>query len=257
MISYFKNRRRKTLRAKPIPEEWPNWIAKNFALWNRIPEDDRREILTHIHVFLAEKNFEGCNGLDVTDEMRVTIAAQACLFLLHRKHDYYPSLLSILVYPEPFVTEMEEVDEAGVVTEVVEDQAGQTWSQGSLILAWDEVVEGGRDLSDGFNVVLHEFAHQLDLENGEIDGVPRLESNRHYANWIGAFSNALDTFRDDLDRGKRTFLDPYGAEDPSELFAVAVESFFEEPKDFKRAHADLYEELRAYFQQDPAAWRHA
>ncbi len=257
MFSYFKNRRRKKLRAKPIPTEWPKWIANNFALWNRIPEDERSEILTRIHVFLAEKNFEGCNGLEVTDEMRVTIAAQACLFLLHRKHDYYPSLLSILVYPEPFVTEMAEIDEAGVVTEVAKDQAGQTWSQGSLILAWDEVVEGGRDLSDGFNVVLHEFTHQLDLENGDIDGVPYLNSNEAYAKWIDTFGAALDAFRDDLDNGKRTFLDPYGAEHPCEFFAVAVESFFEEPKDFKRAHPDLYEELRAYFQQDPARWRPA
>jgi Mlc titration factor MtfA (ptsG expression regulator) len=254
MFSYLKNKKRQKLRDEATPAEWPVWIDNNFAMWKHIPEDDRREILSHINVFLNEKSFEGCNGLEITDEIKVTIAAQACLFLLHRKHDYYPSLHSILVYPEPFLTATEEVDEAGVVTEVVKDQAGQTWERGSLVLAWDEVIEGGRDLEDGFNVVLHEFAHQLDLENGEIDGVPRLEGKGQYKRWIDIFSNAYETFCNDIDRGKATFLDPYGDEHPSEFFAVAVESFFEEPRDFQRAHPDLYDVMKDYFSQDPAAW---
>jgi len=141
------------------------------------------------------------------------------------------------------------------VTEVTNDLAGQTWSRGSLVLAWSEVVEGGRDLNDGFNVVFHEFAHQLDLENGEIDGIPRWGSREKYARWIDTFTNALNKLRTDLNNGKRTFLDPYGAENPSEFFAVTVENFFENPTDFRLAHPDLYEELREYFQQDPASWR--
>jgi Mlc titration factor MtfA (ptsG expression regulator) len=255
MFNYFKNKRRAKVRAQPVPEEWAGWLDDNFALYTHIPEDDRRELLSHINVFVDEKNFEGCNGLNVTDEMRVTIAGQACLFLLHRKHDYYPSLQSILIYPETFRTETQERDAAGVVTEVVRNLAGQTWSRGSLVLAWNEVVEGGRDLKDGFNVVFHEFAHQLDLEYGTIDGVPSLDSKDEYARWNDTFTNAFNKLRKDLVNGTQTFLNPYGAENPCEFFAVTVENFFENPVGFKVAHPDLYRELSTYFRQDPASWR--
>ena len=249
-----KARRRGKLRAEPFPEAWSAVLKKNFPLYPRLSNEDRAELHGHIHVLLKEKTFEGCDGLELTDEIRVTIAAQAALLLLHRDTDYYPELHSILVYPETYVVEAEEVDEMGVVHEFDDDRSGETWEQGSMILAWDEVLEGGRDLDDDFNVVFHEFAHQLDLENGEIDGIPRLESKDHYAKWTQTLMAALELFRKDVRRRKRTAIDPYAAEDLSEFFAVSVESFFEQPLRLKKTYPALYRELSEYFRQDSAAW---
>jgi hypothetical protein len=254
MLKFIRAKRRRRLRDLPFPGEWAQRLEDNFPIYARLPEEDRRELHGHIHVFLSEKRFEGCGGLELTDEIRVTIAAQACLLLLHRDTDYFPHLHSILVYPEPYVVEAEEVDETGIVTEFADDRSGETWEQGSLILAWDEVLEGGRDLDDDFNVVFHEFAHQLDLENGEIDGVPRLESKERYASWTKTLSGSLERFRKDVRRRKRTPIDPYAAEDLGEFFAVAVEGFFEQPARLKATYGELYRELSAYFRQDPASW---
>jgi Mlc titration factor MtfA (ptsG expression regulator) len=254
MFGFLKEKRRRKLKDRTFPDAWRTALDKNFPLYARLSEVDRTELHGHIHVLLAEKNFEGCGGLELTDEIRVTIAAQAGLLLLHRESDYYPALHSILVYPETYVVEAEEVDETGVVHEFDDDRSGETWEQGSLVLAWDEVLEGGRDLDDDFNVVFHEFAHQLDLENGEIDGIPRLESKDHYAKWSRTLSDALELFRKDVRRRKRTAIDPYAAEDLSEFFAVSVESFFEQPLRLQKTYPALYRELSGYFRQDPVAW---
>jgi Mlc titration factor MtfA (ptsG expression regulator) len=254
VLRIFREKRRRRLRELPFPNEWDRWLRTNFPLYARLPEEDRRELHGHIHVFLNEKRFEGCGGLELTDEVRVTIAAQACLLVLHRDTDYFPDLHSILVYPEPYIVEGEEVDETGIVTEFADDRSGETWEQGSLVLAWDEVLEGGMDLDDDFNVVFHEFAHQLDLENGEIDGIPRLESKERYAEWTKTLSNSLERFRKEIRRRKRTPIDPYAAEDMAEFFAVAVEGFFEQPLRLKASYTELYRELSAYFRQDPASW---
>jgi hypothetical protein len=254
MFKFLKNKRRRALRERPFPERWSQWLERNFPLYTRLSENDRQELHGHIHVFLDEKRFEGCGGIEVTEEIRVTVAAQACLLLLHRETDYYPSLHSILIYPEAYVAEVEEVDPAGVVTEFADDRSGETWEQGSLVLSWDDTLEGGRDLEDSYNVVLHEFTHQLDLENGEIDGVPRFGSKERFASWTRVFDDALKRFQKEVNRGRPTVIDPYGAEDPGEFFAVAVEGFFERPAEFKKAHPDLYKELASYFQQDPVAW---
>jgi len=249
-----KEKRRRKLKEQPFPEKWSAVLRTNFPLYARLSNEDREELHGHIHVLLTEKTFEGCDGLELTDEIRVTIAAQAALLLLHRETNYYPELHSILVYPETYVVEAEEIDEAGIVHEFDDDRSGETWEQGSMILAWDEVLEGGQDLADDFNVVFHEFAHQLDLENGEIDGIPRLGSKEHYAKWTKTLQDAFLLFRKDVRRRKRTAIDPYAAEDLSEFFAVSVESFFEQPLRLKKTYPALYKELSEYFRQDPASW---
>ena len=254
MFGFLREKRRRKLRDTPFPGEWSRWLEKNFPIYTRLPEEDRRELHGHTHVLLADKRFEGCGGLELTEEIRVTIAAQAALLLLHRETDYYPGLHSILVYPTEYTVEVEEVDSAGIVTEFADDRTGETWEQGSLVLSWDDTLVGGRDLEDSYNVVLHEFTHQLDLENGEIDGVPRLGTKEHYASWASVFGEAYERFCDDVDRERDTLMDPYGADDPGEFFAVAVEAFFESPREFKRTYPEVYEELRAYFRQDPASW---
>jgi Mlc titration factor MtfA (ptsG expression regulator) len=254
MLGFMKERRRRNLRERAFPEAWIAHLKKNFPQYSMLATGDREELHRRVQVFLGEKRFEGCEGFEITDEMRVTIAAQACLLILHRESDYFPELHSIVVYPTTYVVEAEEVDETGIVTEFADDRSGETWEQGSMVLAWDEVIEGGRDLDDDFNVVFHEFAHQLDLENGDIDGIPRLESKEHQASWLRVFGESFDSFRKEVRRKKRTPIDPYAAEDAGEFFAVSVESFFERPAALRKSYPELYAELGRYFRQDPTTW---
>src|SRR5881409_3299111 len=178
ILEFLKQQRRRRLRARPFPKEWLVLIQRHVVFFHRLSASDRAELLGHIQVFLAEKRFEGCGGFAITDEVRVTITAQACLLLLHRRTDYFPGLLTILVYPLTYMVEEkrqvgEHVWEEGNMTRL-----GDTGRRmGSLVLSWGAVKHGAADPSDGKNVVLHEFAHQLDLENHAADGVPGLTTN--------------------------------------------------------------------------------
>lgn len=253
----FKRRREKKraeLRARPWPEAWEAILKKRFPLYARLPGADRDELKQHIHVFLAEKRFEGCDGFEVTDEVRLTIAAHACLLLLHRETDYFPTTKSVLVYPATFLVDVAEAQDDWIVSEYSDDRAGESWDYGPVVLSWDDILDSISPDAGGYNVVLHEFTHQLDLENGEVDGVPRLDSPDAYDGWSDAFNAAYDHFIATLDAGRRTPLDDYGAESPSEFFAVAVEAFFETPRDLHRAYPDVYSHLRDYFAQDPLGW---
>lgn len=213
---------------------------------------DRAELLGHIQVFLAEKRFEGCGGFAITDEVRVTIAAQACLLLLHRRTDYFPHLLTILVYPLSYMAEQrrqvgEHLWEEGTVSRL-----GETGRRmGSLVLSWAAVKHGAADPSDGKNVVLHEFAHQLDFENDAADGVPELATREQQLAWTYVMRSEFASLRAADESGIPTLLNTYGATDPVEFFAVSVEAFFEQPHALLARHPKLYAELRTYFQQDP------
>ena len=255
-MKLLKNRRRDELRAKAFPREWERIVASNFPLYSRLPAKDRHELHGHIHVFLDEKQFEGCREFEVTDEMRVTIAAQACLLLLHRETDYFPSTVTILLYATDFAVEEEVVeDESGwIVTEYAEDRAGESWEHGPVILSWEDVLAGASWEADGYNVVLHEFAHQLDLENGAVDGVPRLDDGRAYGEWEEAFAVAYNGLLTAVEAGRPTAIDEYAAEGPPEFFAVLTEAFFETPGVVIEHYPDVYDQLRNYFQQDPMSW---
>jgi Mlc titration factor MtfA (ptsG expression regulator) len=253
----FKRRRQKKrdeVRAQPFPPQWERILEARFPLYRRLPPADREELHGHIHVFLEEKRFEGCDGFEVTDEVRLIVAAHACLLLLHRDTDYYPTTQSILVYPTTFLVDVAEAEDDWVVSEYTEDRAGESWDLGPVILSWDDVLDSIGPDAAGYNVILHEFSHQLDLENGEVDGVPRLESSETYETWADVFNDAYERFLDDIDAGRPPVLDDYGAESPSEFFAVAVEAFFEVPQDLKRAYPAVYEQLARYFLQDPLSW---
>jgi MtfA peptidase len=254
MFDFFKRRRRARLRALSFPGEWDDLLRRRWATYAALPEADRRELQGHIQVFLAEKRFEGCAGIEVTEEMRVLVAAQACLLLLHRETDYFPRLVVILMYPGSFRSPRTRHDEAGVVTEHHEVLSGESWDRGTVVLAWDEVRRGLRWDGDGYNVVLHEFAHQLDSESGPPDGCPGISRRAARVEWARVMRAEFDRLGRDSDRGRWTLLDPYGAEDPAEFFAVATESFFEQPLDLRRDHPELYEQLRRFYRQDPAAW---
>jgi Mlc titration factor MtfA (ptsG expression regulator) len=251
MFGFFKQKRREQRRAAPFPAEWLEIIERNVPLYGRLPEPDRTELQGHIQVFLDEKVFEGCGGLELTDEIRLTIAAQACLLLLHRETDYYKRLITILVYPSAYVAKGVESLGGGVVLEGPQGRLGEAWTDGVVVLSWDSVRSGAADIRDGQNVVLHEFAHQLDQEDGVADGAPILERRSSYVAWARDLGSEYEQLREDKKRNRKTVLDTYGATNPAEFFAVATECFFEKPAQLKKKHPELYEELKEYYRQDP------
>lgn len=254
MFRFIKSRRRNRLRATPFPPTWLSFVEANFPLYRRLPVEDQQELLGHTQVFLAEKRFEGCGGLEITDEIRVTIAAQACLLLLHRETDYYPRLSSILVYPEAYVAPVVEHSDAGIVTEGYDTRDGEAWDDGAVVLSWEDVREGAGDNSDAYNVVLHEFAHQLDMESEFADGLPVLERTELRRQWAHVLGTAYEKLRRDAERGRPTVLDTYGATDAAEFFAVVTECFFEKPKQLQLSQPELYEVLKKFYRQDPVAY---
>jgi Mlc titration factor MtfA (ptsG expression regulator) len=223
------------------------------ALWTRataglafLPRTEKlRELVL---LFLAEKEFAGAHGLEVTDEMRISVAAQACLPILELGLDWYRGWRGIVVYPGDFRVRRTEVDDDGVVHEWDDELAGEAMPGGPVVLSWDALA---RDPS--INVVIHEFAHKLDMLNGAADGVPPLHAGMDRAAWIQAFEQAYDGFCDAVDRGKDTWLDPYAAEHLSEFFAVMSEAFFREPREARRRYPDVYDQLKLFYRQDPAA----
>jgi Mlc titration factor MtfA (ptsG expression regulator) len=248
----LKRARRRRIRARPFPSNWREILEKNIPFYGQLPREDKKELEGHIQVFLTEKHFEGAGGLKMNDEIRVTIAAQACVLLLHRETDYYPGLFSIIVYPHEYIARRIEWDATGVVIEDLQPRLGESSRRGAVVLAWDHVRADATDIHDCRNVVFHEFAHQLDAEDGSVDGAPALPRRSMYIAWARVLEREYERLRRDAARGNRTLLDQYGATNPAEFFAVATECFFTNSIRMKRVHPELYEELRLYYQQDPA-----
>jgi Mlc titration factor MtfA (ptsG expression regulator) len=253
----FKTRRRKKIASRPFPQEWLVIVRRNVPLFSRLPPADQQELQRHIQIFLAEKKFEGCSGLEITDEIRLTIAAHACMLLLHRDTDYYPGLISILVYPRAYVAHNVHHFLGGTVLEGHYVRLGESWHRGSVVLSWADVRRGAARPRDGQNVVLHEFAHQLDSSGGRRDSTPVLRDFSTFAAWARALGEDFERFQQDIETHRSEVLDEYGAVNEAEFFAVATESFFERPRDLQRAYPRLYEELKRFYQQDPAAFDEA
>jgi MtfA peptidase len=250
---WLRRHRLQRHRSRAFPPEWEAILEHNVALYRHLPAALREELHGHIQVFLGEKHFEGCGGLKITDEIRVTVAAQACILLLNRKTDCYPRLSSILVYPG--VYRPRRFTGAGLRHELADTvNAGESWPTGAVVLAWDEVRRGAMDVAHKANVVLHEFAHQLDQEDGAADGAPPLERPSSYVNWARVLGQEYAALQDRAARGQPTLLDQYGATNPAEFFAVATETFFEQPLRMKREHPELYREMKGYYRLDPAEW---
>jgi len=248
----FKKWKRRRLGRQIFPGHWLEIIEKNIPFYKSLPDEDKEELRRHILIFMKEKRFEGCGGLEITDEIKVTIAAQACVLLLHRESDYYPGLSSILVYPQAYVARMRKHLPGGIVTEGLDVRLGESWRRGSIVLSWDDVRRGAADIHDGQNVVFHEFAHQLD-SNASRDSTPVLRNRSHYIAWARVLQEDYEKLRHNVSLNRRTFLSKYGATNPAEFFAVATEYFFEKPKELRKLHPDLYRELKSFYQQDPAA----
>jgi len=249
----IKKRRRERLMRQPFPPEWTAILGRMVPYYGILPPADQAELRGLMQVFLAEKHFEGCEGVEITDEIRVTIAAQACILLLHRETDIYPLLQSVLVYPDAYFAPVRRREPGGFISEEIEDRSGESWSIGALVLSWKDVVLDSSDIHDGYNVVFHEFAHQLDDEAGRADGAPPLPKRSMYADWERVLGDEYDRLVENVERRRPTFLDPYGATNPAEFFAVITEYFFEKSRELKLFHPELYEQLRLYYRQDPAS----
>jgi Mlc titration factor MtfA (ptsG expression regulator) len=252
MFGFFKRRRRDRLRSAPFPQPWLEIIEKNVRLYRFLPDSDRRELQGLVQIFLAEKHFEGCGELELTDEIKVTIAASACLLLIHRQTDVYPRLITILVYPSAYLVKANDPIGGGLAIEGESIHLGESWTSGVVILAWDEVLAAASDINDGQNLVLHEFAHQLDREDGAVDGAPLLEQRSQYLAWARVLGAEYERLQRASRLGRATVLDEYGATNPAEFFAVATECFFGRPRVLRKRHPELYAELKSFYRQDPA-----
>jgi Mlc titration factor MtfA (ptsG expression regulator) len=258
LLAYFfsrwrRRRREHRLSTQPFPEPWSRILRERMTVYKALREEERRTLEGLIKRFLDEKTFYGCAGLEVTECMKLRIAAESCLLLLGQSGPVYPKLKSILVYPTGFIARRDVHQDDGTVAAGEHHLLGESWNNGRVILSWDDVEEGVRDFTDGHNVVLHEFAHQLDSESGGTNGAPPLRRNS-YQTWARVFSDNFEDLRSRVMHGKATVMDPYGSSNPAEFFAVATETFFEKPHDLVALRPELFEELQLYYRVDPREW---
>src|SRR6267143_185458 len=235
----------------PIPDTWPGIVERNVPLVHGLSSDERERLLRLVQIFLTDKHFEGCGGLTLSEEMKVTIAAEACLLLLHLEGPCYPLLRTVLVYPHGFVPKVARSPAMGQVASPPVRLMGESWGDGVVVISWDDTVRGARNPADGENVVLHEFAHQLDAEDGITDGAPILPPSA-LRTWGGVLSEEYERLRRDAAHARPSALDDYGATNEAEFFAVATETFFEKPVQLEREHPALYAQLQKFYRQDPA-----
>ncbi|MBV8620757.1 MAG: zinc-dependent peptidase [Curvibacter sp.] len=246
--------RRLRLRQRPFPAEWRRVLRQRVPLVARLPADLQGQLKKQMQVFLAEKPFIACQGLELTDEMRVVVAAQACLLLLNRPGRCFPQLRQILLYPTPFWVDRVRHGAAGVVHEQRQILTGESWQQGQVVLSWPDVLAGAQDPGDGHNVVIHEFAHQLDQENGVANGAPWLGSAGRQHEWERVMRTEYAALRARLAAGQEDLLDAYGATEPAEFFAVASEVFFERGAELAARHPALHRQLSLCYGVDPSSW---
>lgn len=250
----WRQLRRARLRRQPFPADWREILRRRMPYYAGLPTDLQLQLKGHVQVLVAEKPVIGCAGLVVTEEMRVLVAAQAALLLLNRPTAYFPNLREILMYPGAFVVQRDEHDGAGLVSQGRRVLAGESWQRGQVILSWDDVLAGAAAPADGRNVVIHEFAHQLDQQSGEANGAPFLGRRDRYAAWSATLGAAFAQLRQQLAHGGATVIDPYGATAPAEFFAVVSELFFERPGALAQDHPALYQAFVGYYQVDPLSW---
>ena len=242
-------------KRRPLPSAWLEALEEHVAYYHCLPEAEQAELRGMLQVLLGEMAFEAGAGLgDIDLAMRVTIAAQAGILLLHRPLSDLPNLRTAIVYPGVYHAREKMSTDDGVVVESTEARHGESWSHGVLLFSWDDVAYDAVHIGDGENIVFHEVAHALDEQTGESDGMPLLPDVETERVWAEDFAAAYERFVGETRRRRRGLLDPYAAEDPSEFFAVATEAFLEVPLAFRSAYPELYEHLRRFYDLDPATW---
>lgn len=251
MFSFFKNRRReRILREAHIDEaEWQRAL-NDYSFTRALNAEERARLKNLVILFLAEKPINGAGKLNIDNGARLAIAIQACMLILNLDLDWYKTWTEVILYPTEFVVRHEEVDEAGVVHVVEQPMSGESWGHGTVVLSWADVRQAGKE--DGYNVVIHEFAHQIDMLNGDANGFPPLHADMYREAWAKAFSEAYEHFCKRVDDWEETAIDDYAAESPAEFFAVISEVFFETPLVVKREYPAVYAQLALFYRQDPA-----
>jgi Mlc titration factor MtfA (ptsG expression regulator) len=255
MFHWFLDRRRKKLIQAPFPPLWEDIIRRNVAHYCRLEAAERAHLRGLIQVFIAEKSWEGAGGLELTDEIRVTISAQACLLVLNLPHNFYRNVESIIVYPSTVVPPQRNpgfFENTLSPLKVEQPIIGQAFRQGPVIIIWDAALRGGRHPEFGHNVIYHEFAHKLDMLDGAADGTPPLRDRTEYRDWVLTCSREYLRLKNDIDKGKESFLNAYGATSEAEFFAVATEQFFDRPQSMIEQAPDLYRVLQEFYRQDPS-----
>lgn len=240
--------------AHPFPRNYARILHRNVPVFSRLPADLQLQLKRLIQQFLLQKKFVGCDGLQITDEIRVTIAGKACLLLLNRPTEVYPALSFVLVYPSAFIVPRTEIAAGGLVTQHEQTLLGESWSDDRVILAWDHVVRDNTDTQSGHDVVLHEFAHQLDSESGNVNGAPVMLSKARYTRWSTVLSHEFALLQQAVRDGHHGVIDHYGAGSPAEFFAVVTEAFFEKSVALGREHPELFAALKEYYCVDPREW---
>ena len=247
--------RRERIRRQPFPLPWREILRRRMPAFAQLPADVQLRLKKQAQVLLAEKPFIGCAGLKVTDEMRVLVAVQAALLLLRRRASAFDGLRQILIYPDAFVVDRSTADTAGLVRDERLALAGESWQQGQVLLSWRDVLAGAADPHDGRNVVIHEFAHQLDQVNGAANGAPFMPGAQRRARWAAVLGAEFQALQERLAQGMESLIEPYAATNPAEFFAVVSELFFERPAELAANHAALYGEYCGFYGVDPLSWR--
>ena len=250
MFGWFKRSRRKKIRKQPWPEAWSLHLNRNVQLTWELSPDEMANLQERVKIFVAEKRWEGCDGLEVTDEIRVTIAGGACLMLLGVPNFYFDNVKTILVFPQAFDRKVSDG-----VTHGSQRRAGEAWQGGPIILSWRDTLKGGRNEDDGRNLVFHEFAHALDGLDGEMGGQIVFDDQQLMQQWRETIDKEYAELVQTEEDGRRTVLDHYGATNPAEFFAVACEAFFERPRELNGEHPTLFRLMKSYFKVDPHNWQ--
>ncbi len=243
----------KGLMTRNLGKQWRRYLRRHVVLYRDLPPRYYKQLHGYMNVFLYDKRFVGCEGLQINDEIRLTIAAQACILLLHHENEGYPEFHSVMVYPSAYYVD-EKVTEGGVVSANKSLRVGESWQSGIVVLSWDEVLNNSQGEPPGHNVVIHEFAHRLDQQNSATEGVPLLDSAALYERWARILGGEYNALVDKLAQGEETVIDSYGATSPAEFFAVVSEMYFAAPKLLETNHLPLYLQLNEFYQLDPARW---
>ena len=240
---------------KPLSGDWDAIVRRRVSYYHILPARQQADLRALIQVFLDEKSFEGCAGLEITDEIRLTISGFACVLLLGGQSDLYPRLRTILVYPRGYLAPHSGRQPDGTVSEGMQPRTGESWSFGNIVLSWSDVLRDAANPQRGRNIVFHEFAHQLDAESGSTQGTPVLPANARYEDWAQVLSNEYQLLINSMEQGRESLLDEYGATSPAEFFAVVTECFFLKSLELKSGHPRLYDQMKLYYRQDPAFFR--
>lgn len=248
-LFFYRQWRRDRELNKAFPDAWRSLLSRQVPLYSRLPEPGRKQLEQRVQLFLSEKPFYGCDGFEVDDTVRVTIAGHACLLVLARPYSDFDDVRSILVYPSSYRVEQEE-DDGTVVSVNHEIRAGEASGHGQVVLAWSECEAGAVNPQGEHNVILHEFAHQLDYLDGSADGAPPL-SGEQAQHWQRTMSEAYQQLQETLQHHQPAWLDPYGASAPAEFFAVLTEAYFQQPQHLQEAQPEVYRALLAFYQFDP------